>query len=570
MMRVGGYVFKRAETEEEFGQIHCLNYRTFVTEIPQHTDPGCDRLVDKFHDKSIYFVAKEEGRVIAMLSSHDQPPFSVADRLPDPSVLRRAGTRPLEVRLLAVEPAKRNSTIFFGLLWVLYDHALTHHYTHLYISGFTERVPLYERLGFQAMGPGVKCGAATFVPMVLNVGNLPEKINRIKRLWETHVDLESSNSTNGCMNEVCLLPGPVAVGPNVQHAFHQPMIYHRGPEFLTLFRRVRRTLGDLVGGKEVALFNGSGTLANEVIAATIAASPGSGRGVLLINGEFGERLARQTARFGLEPRILRWPWGRPWDIDEVAGALAKEPADSWVWGVHQESSTGVVNDLPALTQVSRAHGIRVCVDCVSSLGAVPLDLRDIYLASGASGKSLGSYAGLAIVFASSKSLTAVDMGRVPSYFDVSAALASDGPRYTFPSSTVHSLDAALSEYASAEKAIARYTQYAALGKFVRSELRRLGLAPIAADEWASPVITTFAPPEGETSQSLVAQCMAWGYAIGGHSQYLLERRLVQVATMGAVTREDCSGLFKRLGRWLKMRRRETTSTSARATASAAV
>ena len=113
MLHVGSYVFKRAETRQEFEQIHQLNFRTFVHEIPQHSDPGTGRLVDKFHDKSAYFIVVREGRVVGMVSSHDQPPFSVADRLPDPEILERPGTRPLEVRLLALEPDTRNSTVFW-------------------------------------------------------------------------------------------------------------------------------------------------------------------------------------------------------------------------------------------------------------------------------------------------------------------------------------------------------------------------------------------------------------------------------------------------------------------------
>jgi aspartate aminotransferase-like enzyme len=562
MLRVGGYIFKRADTTEELEQIHRLNFRTFVNEIPQHPDPGTGRLIDKFHDKNLYFIAVRDGRVVAMVSSHDEPPFSVSDRLPDPDILRRPGTRPLEVRLLAVDPPKRNSTVFFGLLWSLYEHARLHGYTHLYISGFSERVPLYERLGFEMLGPAVRCGDASFVPMVLTVGRLPTKLERVKRLWETHVDLEgvegpaenAGAARPTARREVCLLPGPVTVSPAVRQAFQQPPIYHRGPEFLTLFRRVRRVLGEMAGGRDVALFNGSGTLANEAVAAVLAADARPGCGVLLVNGEFGQRLARQAARFGLEPRLLSWPWGRPWDLDEIAAVLGQEPPGTWVWGVHQESSTGVLNDLPGLVCVARESGARVCVDCVSSLGAAPINLRGVYLATGATGKSLGAYAGLAIVFADAAALAPVNMGRVPSYFDIPAALASDGPRYTFPSATVQALEAALDEYGTPEKAAARYGHYAELGAYVRGELRRLGLTPLAAESYACPVVTTFAPPAGETSEALVERCRSWGYAIGGQSQYLAERRLVQVATMGAVGREDCAGLFERLGRWLRRRR----------------
>jgi aspartate aminotransferase-like enzyme len=327
---------------------------------------------------------------------------------------------------------------------------------------------------------------------------------------------------------------------------------------------VRRLLGDMVGGREVALFNGSGTLANETIAATLAAevpadgepanhsgkSPRDTRGVILVNGEFGHRLARQATRFGLKPRVLSWSWGSPWNLDEVEAALADEPAGGWVWGVHLESSTGVLNDLPGLVRRARKHGTRVCMDCISSLGAVPIDLHDVFLASGATGKSLGSYAGIAIVFADRIALRRTEPTRLPSYFDLAAALATEGPRYTFPSPVLRALQAALGPYATPHEAAARYEQYAELGMYIRRRLRELGLPPLADEEVAAPVVTTFVPPSNESSQDFVARCRTWGFSIGGQSSYLAERRLVQVATMGAVSRKDFIPLFDHLGRWL--------------------
>jgi aspartate aminotransferase-like enzyme len=555
MMQVGRYTFKRAETPQEMEQIHRLNYQTFVSEIPQHPDPGTGRLVDKFHHKNAYFIAVEDDQVIGMVCGHDQPPFSVADRLTNPAVIQQPGMRPLEVRLLAVRPEKRNSTIFFGLLWTLYEHAESQGYTHLLLSGLQERLPLYQRLGCKPLGPAVPCGQAAFVPMVMTVGHLPARLARVKQLWETHIGRENGqagldDSPVPAAREICLLPGPVTVAPAVHQEYQRPAIYHRGEEFIALFGKVRQTLGDLTGGRDVALLSGSGTLANEAVAAMLAADPGQGRGLLLVNGEFSQRLARQATRFGLTPRLLSWPWGQPWDLDEVADALEEEPAGSWVWGVHQESSTGVLNDLPGLVQLARSRDMRVCVDCISSLGAVPLDLREVFLATGATGKSLGSYAGLGIVFASAPDLARLDTRRVPSYLDLPAILASEGPRYTFPSATVRALDAALDEYRTPAKAQAQYGRYAALGAYVRQRLRQLDLTPLADDAWACPVITTFAPPGEESAATFVARCRSWGFAIGGQSQYLAERRLVQIATMGAVTRSDCAPLFDRLARWL--------------------
>src|SRR5262249_14246834 len=178
------------------------------------------------------------------------------------------------------------------------------------------------------------------------------------------------------------------------------------------------------------------------------------------------------------------------------------------------------NDLSGLVALARRRGIRVCVDCISSLGAVPLDLGAVYLATAASGKSLGAFAGAAIVFADARHFSDLDTSRVPSYLDLPAALACTGTRYTFPSPTLLALDAALANYVSPEKARARYELYATLGVYVREQLRRLGLEPLAAESCAAPVVTTFAPPEGESSEAFVARCHSWGYELGGQSGYL--------------------------------------------------
>ena len=347
------------------------------------------------------------------------------------------------------------------------------------------------------------------------------------------------------MTEVCLLPGPVSLSATVQAAMQQPPLYHRGSDFLALFESFRERLSALVGDRDVALFLGSGTLANEVVAATLAAASPS-HGLILDNGEFGRRLVAQAERFGLHPRVLTWPWGCPWDLDAVAAVLDDAPPGSWVWGVHHESSTGMLNDLPGLIRVAQQRGVRICVDAVSSLGGQPLDLSEVFLASGTSGKALGAIGGIAIVFANRAEISQLNLTRVPTYLDLAATLAHAGPRFTFPSSLLQALAAALTEYATPAQAQVRFEQYASLGRYVRGELIRLGHRPLANEPHASSIILTMAVPAGWTSEAFVEFCRRGGFLIGGQSAYLSERRLVQIATMGAVTREECAAFIQHL------------------------
>jgi N-acyl-L-homoserine lactone synthetase len=183
----GRYVFKQAETEQEFAEIHRLNYRTFVAELGQYPDAEGSQHVDKFHDKNTYFIAMDAGRVAGMISVHDQPPYSIEQRLSDKSLLTNLGPRLLEVRLLAVEPSMRHSMVIGGLLWMVYDYARRVRCSHLLISGAEQRVTLYERLGFRSLGPPVAMGASCFVPMAAALADLPKKVHVDVRRWETRL-----------------------------------------------------------------------------------------------------------------------------------------------------------------------------------------------------------------------------------------------------------------------------------------------------------------------------------------------------------------------------------------------
>jgi aspartate aminotransferase-like enzyme len=549
LIRIGHYAFKQARTAAEFEQAHQLNYRTFVHEIGQYADSGQDRLVDKFQDKSVYFIGLRDDRVVGMVTIHDRPPYSITPRLPDPALLDRLNGRKLEVRLLAIDPAERNGAVFEGLLFLVLLHARRGGYSHMLISGVRDRVRLYERLGFRALGPGVAAGRTAFVPMVADVRVMPENVERAYgrfagRVRPDRIDPATATATPERM--ICLLPGPVQVAPAVRDAFIRPPLYHRTGEFIELFERVRRVLSEMVGGMQTAVMCGSGTLANDAVAAALAADPMVRRGVVLINGEFGERISRQAARFGLNFSTQVRPWGKPWDLEALAGVLDSDSDINWVWGVHLESSTGLLNDLAGLVRVASARRVRVCADCVSSLGSVPIDLTGVHLASGASGKSLGAYAGLCFVFASAEALAGAQYERVPTYLDVREALASRGPRFTFPSSSMQALDKALAEYDTPDKRQHCYARYAELGRHVRGCLEALGLQPMVGEPAAAPVITTFYPPQGMSPARFVERCRNWGYEVAGLSNYLKERGLVQIATMGNVQRSDLDGLFARL------------------------
>ena len=567
MFQLGPYKFLIAESVADLEQIHALNHATFVREIPQHKDPGSGRLIDKFHHKNKYFICRHGAEVVGMLSVHDKPPFSVADRLPNPELLDAPGSRPLEVRLLAVRPDVRSRTVFTGLVWALLKYVTTSGHTHLWISGFEGQIQLYDSLGFEPLGPPVGPAGSRFIPMRVSVAELRRRHARtsqrlLLKTDDSHRDSTSPASENGSMKEssqhsstrngttvkpamspLSLLPGPVALASAVRQAADSPPLYHRSQQFVSQFRRVRDHLRRLVGNVDVAIFPGGGTLANDVIAATLAGTLPQQQGLILSNGEFGDRLVRHARGAGLDPAVLSFQWGKPWDLDAVSESLHQLQPGDWIWAVHQETSTGVLNDLPALAKLAAQQSLRLCIDAVSSLGAVPLDLRQIFLASGTSGKALAATAGIAIVFAHQDQLQQLPSHSIPPTLDLLSALQTDVPRFTFPSAPLHALNAALMEYATPARAALRFEAQAQLGQLVRAGLRAMAVQPLADDSVASPVVTTFSPPGPISAPRFLQHCLQHGFQIAGHSHYLQERGLVQIANMGSITAADIKRLI---------------------------
>jgi aspartate aminotransferase-like enzyme len=528
--------FYEARSPREFEQIHRLNHQVFASEVRQHLPTSDGRLIDRFHPANRYFIAVRNGELAGMVSVHPGPQFSISSRLPDTALIASLRA-PLEVRLLAVHPQYRGSLILPGLLLQVYGYARQERFSDLLISGIAQRVSLYRKMGFRALGPAVASGEASFIPMRLPLDSPPPELLRHAHLYASRLQSQEALS---------LLPGPVEIAPAVTHAMHAPPLSHRSPSFLLLYEEARSLLSNLMGGMQTAILGGSGTLANDAVAANLRACFDRQPGLILSNGEFGERLIQQADRAGLVYRQLRFDWGSPWDFSSIDRELQRcpSPSPSWIWAVHLETSTGMLNDLPRLLTLAGDARIPVSADCVSSIGAVDNSFANrLFLASGVSGKALGSYAGLAFVFASQEALAHLAGKQLCSTFDLCQAMAHRGPLSTVSTPLVSALHQALHAYfATPAKAQARFLHQERLGRWLRAQMRDCGLEQIAAEPHAAPVIASFPLPHSGFARG----CLRAGFRIATESDYLCARRWGQIATMGNLTQVALEPLFEYL------------------------
>ena len=158
------------------------------------------------------------------------------------------------------------------------------------ISGTTRQFRIYHHLGFIPFGPLTGVEGAQFQPMYLSIESFEAGRARF---------LERAQSrANFSRPMVNFLPGPVPVSRQVRRAFEQMPESHRGDAFVAEFQAAKQTLCSLTGARHVEIMLGSGTLANDAIAAQLSLEEKPG--LIVTNGEFGERLADHARRFGLE------------------------------------------------------------------------------------------------------------------------------------------------------------------------------------------------------------------------------------------------------------------------------
>ncbi|RFU63508.1 aminotransferase class V-fold PLP-dependent enzyme [Peribacillus glennii] len=506
-------IYKIASDLDELEQIYKLNYKTFVEEIPQHTGNGQLRLVDRFDGENTYIIAKKQSEVVGMISVRANRPFSLDGKISNLDEILPEGAVPCEIRLLSVKEEYRKSYVFYKMVHLLAAHCLDKNYNTAVISGTERQLRLYKKIGFEPFGQMVGNEGARFQPMFLTKERFENSTKAFKRVMHR-------KARDKMMN---FLPGPVPLHKEVEQAFAHSPVSHRSQTFLNALQEVRLKLCQYVNANFAQVVTGTGTLGNDIIAAQLTRIPG--RGLLLANGEFGYRLIDHASRFNLDFGTIEKGWREPVTPEDVESYLCNNQGIKWLWTVHCETSTGFLYDLPGILSVCKKHGVELCVDACSSIGVIPVDLDGIYLASSTSGKGLGSYPGLAIVFHRDEIRP---YGALPAYLDLGSYHAAGSAPFTHSSNLVNALKAALS---------LRETFVRTSGGRIREYFKEKGF-DVIGDHSYSPGVVTICLPSGISSNELGDRLKKQKILVSYESGYLLKRNWIQVAFMGEQVFDD--------------------------------
>jgi aspartate aminotransferase-like enzyme len=347
------------------------------------------------------------------------------------------------------------------------------------------------------------------------------------------------------------IPGPTPCPPEVLQAMSRQMINHRGGEFQKMVLDVTDKLKKLFLTKnDVFLLTGSGTGGLE---AAVVNSFSPGDKVLAVSiGVFGDRLANIAKTFGADVTVLKTEWGKAADPAAIKAALDKDPAIKAVMVTHNETSTGVTNDMGAIARTIKPYDKLFVVDAVSSIGSIefPVDEWGVYVMVTGSQKSWMVPPGMAMVAVSEKGWKANAAAKIPRfYWDFGKAkkyLGQGGQTPWTPAiSIVFALNVALDMMLKEglPNIIARHQK---IGKMTREGVKALGLKLFAEEAHASNTVTAVLGSDGLDAK-LLNKVMREEYDIvlsGGQME--LEGKIFRIGHLGWVHEQDIQAVLDAL------------------------
>ena len=338
------------------------------------------------------------------------------------------------------------------------------------------------------------------------------------------------------------IPGPTPCPPEVLQAMSRQMIDHRGGEFVKIMNRVTDKLKQVFMTKnDVLTLTGSGTGGLEA-AVVNTLSPGDK--VLAVSiGSFGDRFASIARAFGADVIMLNVEWGKAADPDAIRNALQAEPKIKAVLVTHNETSTGVTNDMAAISKVVKSFEKLILVDSISGMSSIKCAVDEWNLDVVLSGSQKGWMVPPGLVFASVspdawKAHAAAKMPRT--YWDFTQAkkfLEKGQTPWTPAVSLIYAMDVALDMMLKEglTNIFARHTRIAGIA---RSGVKALGQTLLADEKFASDTVTAVTAPEGLDVKELRRILREEHKVVIAGGQGKLEGKIFRIGHLGWVNEDN--------------------------------
>jgi len=350
------------------------------------------------------------------------------------------------------------------------------------------------------------------------------------------------------------IPGPTPCPPQALEAMGRQMINHRGGEFGKIINSITGKLKQAFQTKgDVFILTASGTGGLEA-AVVNTLSPGD-KVLSLSNGFFGERFADIAEEYGAEVIRLNFEWGKPVDPGAAENALKKDGGIKAVLATHNETSTGVTNNIKEISAVAEKFDKLLLVDAISSLGCIilPTDEWNCDIVVTASQKGWMVPPGLAMVSVNEKAWQAHAKAKMPRcYWDFSKAkdyLQKGQTPWTPAVSVFYALDVTLDLMLS-EGLNNIFARHARVAQTARNGVKSLGLSLFPEEKYASNTVTAVNAADKIDVSKLIQMLQKEYEVIIAGGQEKLSGKIFRIGHLGLVYEKDIKAVLEALNKAL--------------------
>lgn len=298
-----------------------------------------------------------------------------------------------------------------------------------------------------------------------------------------------------------LTPGPLTTSNSVK----EEMLFDRctwDDEYKAITQKIRKQVLEIA---EVStdvytsvLMQGSGSFGVEsVLNSTISKND---KLLIISNGAYGERIIKIANQIGINYVCYYTQYDKVFDVSEIKNILDKDLEITHLVMVHCETTTGILNPVEKLAEISKQYGKVLIIDAMSSFGGIPINVQELgidYLISSAN-KCIQGVPGFCFIIAKIESLLKCS-GNSKSLcldlYDQWECMNNDGKwRFTSPTHVVAAFSKAIDELIEEGGVIVRNNRYKENNYLLRTKLRDIGFDVYIKEELQSPIITTFLYP----------------------------------------------------------------------------
>jgi alanine-glyoxylate transaminase / serine-glyoxylate transaminase / serine-pyruvate transaminase len=349
---------------------------------------------------------------------------------------------------------------------------------------------------------------------------------------------------------VLMGPGPSDVSPRVLAALGAPTIGHLDPYFLRIMdetqkmlRAVFRTTNELT-----LAVSGTGSAGMETCVVNLI-EPGD-RMLVCVNGVFGGRMADVAERAGAQVTRIERPFGEIFTKEEIAAAVERV-RPKVVGIVNAETSTGARQPLEGLASIVHGQNGLLLVDCVTSLGGIPVEVDAWELDAVYSGtqKCLGCPPGLSPVTFSPRAVATLEKrsSKVASwYLDLTMVRSYWGQDRAYHHTAPINMNFALHEalrIVLEEGLEPRFARHLRNHGALRAGLKALGVEYAVAEPNQLPMLNAVVIPTGVDDLAVRKQLLSeFGIEIGG-GLGALKGKTWRIGLMGETSTEANVLLF---------------------------